>query len=647
MALTHCEVEFSNRLMFVSQIEKQVLSESGQEEFRFDTIELREDVLQHRRDTLQEEAPESPEKFSKSTKISYLMRRRKKELRMLNMLAEAILKHTRLDTISSPTTTSLSLSEGIFSSYADVRSTSLEEKIKKTMLGHRMSEEDGLMEKGEGGGMLTDIIESHGEMLGSDEEDTLEKLLKSTAEEIQHMHWEDIKKHAQIWIQYVENTLSQVMHERNFARKIFVNAKDSDSAFALVMKSHFDTIVSQALGICKSRKTPEKVFALLDMLNAWDKEKALTTSLTEMGSAGGDAKVLANKLHEMYWFMVNSVRDTYLEFTNALERDVVGQSKKASHGSSSTPKGKKIHGGSWTPSKRFKMLMNMDSLDNQHNQNSIPENCTIHPLAAYLIQYCRRLQDHPNASSVLTRRSNSEAARCTEEDEVMAKIIVRLLNMLYKNLKLKVQRRCITNNQNIHSGGTFSRRQGYDAEQEVQSFNDLFMLNNGNYILKSAESFKYCAALERSGFINEMKENVRRFKNSYIHASWRLIVEWLEMIDETLKRHQNVLNTKDSAESEKQLKNLLKQVQNTWKFRYRTQRTWYVPDPELRQSLKSRLEQYVLPAFVKVSKALDTFAESSGQAYWKRMFPLMWEEGTVRKQIELQLFEGHYDKAAR
>ena len=44
-------------------------------------------------------------------------------LRLLNMLAEAILKHNEMATTS--------LSEGIFTSYADVRSTSLEEKIKK------------------------------------------------------------------------------------------------------------------------------------------------------------------------------------------------------------------------------------------------------------------------------------------------------------------------------------------------------------------------------------------------------------------------------------------------------------------------------------------------------------------------------------
>ena len=50
----------------------------------------------------------------------------------------------------------------------------------------------------------------------------------------------------------------------------------------------------------------------------------------------------------------------------------------------------------------------------------------------------------------------------------------------------------------------------------------------------------------------------------------------------------------------------------------------------------------MLPGFTECAGQLNSFVESSGQIYWKRLFPLFWEEGSMRKAIELQLFEGHW-----
>ncbi|QDZ22767.1 subunit Exo70 of exocyst complex [Chloropicon primus] len=603
MALTHCEVEFSNRLMFISQIEQCIHSATKQNDLHL-TLELRQDAITHRRQTQQQDVPALPDEFSGSHEVSYLLERRKRELRLLNMLAGTILMH-RVDHTRS-------VSESLFTSYADVRSTSMKEKIGKVMiasLGRSLGTEDQ-----EGA-------------LESDEE-ALKRLLETSAEDLQHMHWEGIQRHVKFWIQYLDCTLAHVMPERSFARKIFMDERDCSTAFAMVLKGNFDTMVSHATGIARSRKSPEKVFALLDMLNAWDKEKALTETLTDMVAVPGVAGQLASKMQEMYMLLMNSVRDTYREFTNAVERDDVGHSKsKSSSSMSSTPSKKKVPSLKWTPSKGFRMLMN-NAESSFESQSSIPENATIHPLTAYLIQYCRRLQQYPNASTVLNRRATG-ATNVLGNDDVMGKTIAKLLNTLLKNLKIKVQRLSLS-----------GKKQSI-GEQDMQFFVDLFMLNNANYILKSAKTFQHSKALENAGFFKEMKENVQRHKNSYLHASWRLSVEWLDMIDEKLAKHQHLHNAKEVAESEKQLKQLLKQFQNTWKVRYRTQRTWFLPDPELRQTLKSNLESYIMPGYMKCAKALDEYVTASGQAYWKRLFPLMWEEQLVRKQIELQLFEGH------
>ena len=84
------------------------------------------------------------------------------------------------------------------------------------------------------------------------------------------------------------------------------------------------------------------------------------------------------------------------------------------------------------------------------------------------------------------------------------------MNILLKNLKIKVQL-------SLSASSRISL-----SDQDKQAFVDLFMLNNGNYILKSALSFEHCQGLEKTGFIKEMQEIVHRHKNSYLHASWRL-----------------------------------------------------------------------------------------------------------------------------
>ena len=82
-----------------------------------------QDVLRHRRLTQQEEVPESPDKFVNSAKVAYLMERRKRELRILNLLAGAILAHGQGNASS----------EALFTSYADVRATSMGERVGRMM----------------------------------------------------------------------------------------------------------------------------------------------------------------------------------------------------------------------------------------------------------------------------------------------------------------------------------------------------------------------------------------------------------------------------------------------------------------------------------------------------------------------------------
>ena len=263
--------------------------------------------------------------------------------------------------------------------------------------------------------------------------------------------------------------------------------RDCAAAFALVLNGNFATIASHATGIARSRKTPEKVFVLLDMLTAWEKERALAETLTSLGEHGGVAGQLASKVQEMYTMLVNSARDTYREFAMAVERDDVGGSREGKVEGTR----KKVSGLIPTPTKGLRLIL-AGPQDGHQSQSSVPENATIHPLTAYLIQYCRRLQQYPSASRILNRRATGTTRE--EGEDLAGRMISRLLHTLLKNLKIKVQR--------LSHG-----KQASDG-QDAQHFADVFMLNNANYILSRARCFEHAEALEQIGFFQEMRETV-------------------------------------------------------------------------------------------------------------------------------------------
>ena len=251
--------------------------------------------------------------------------------------------------------------------------------------------------------------------------------------------------------------------------KIFMEERDCAAAFALVLNGNFATIASHATGIARSRKTPEKVFVLLDMLTAWEKERALAETLTSLGEHGGVAGQLASKVQEMYTMLVNSARDTYREFAMAVERDDVGN--QGGQGG-----GHEEEGFWFDPNAHQGPSPDFGGASRRPPEPELGARERHHPsLTAYLIQYCRRLQQYPSASRILNRRATGTTRE--EGEDLAGRMISRLLHTLLKNLKIKVQR--------LSHG-----KQASDG-QDAQHFADVFMLNNANYILSRARCFEH------------------------------------------------------------------------------------------------------------------------------------------------------------
>ena len=104
---------------------------------------------------------------------------------------------------------------------------------------------------------------------------------------LQRLTWSDLKRRVKVWCALASATEKHLDYEKSLAGEIFVNIRHNNSdastpgtsssslshadlAFARVIESSINRIVNQAKMITRSRKSPEKVFALLGMMEHYD-----------------------------------------------------------------------------------------------------------------------------------------------------------------------------------------------------------------------------------------------------------------------------------------------------------------------------------------------------------------------------------------
>ncbi|KAI5065536.1 hypothetical protein GOP47_0020231 [Adiantum capillus-veneris] len=118
----------------------------------------------------------------------------------------------------------------------------------------------------------------------------------------------------------------------------------------------------------------------------------------------------------------------------------------------------------------------------------------------------------------------------------------------------------------------------------------LFLMNNVHYIVQKVKKCEL-ASLVGKEWVEKQSSQVRQHATNYLRLSWKKLLNFLQ--EEGL----HVSGTFFRGVSKSMLKDRLKCFNSLFEELHRTQSSWSVPDPELREELRISIEEKVIPAY--------------------------------------------------
>ncbi|XP_019186366.1 PREDICTED: exocyst complex component EXO70A1-like [Ipomoea nil] len=229
-----------------------------------------------------------------------------------------------------------------------------------------------------------DVFTIYREVRASSVEQSLRKLgvERVSKEDVQKMQWEVLEAKIGNWIHYMRIAVKLLFPaEKKVSEQVF-EGYDSirDQCFADVTANSVSVLFSFGEAIAKSKRSPEKLFVLLDM---YEIMREIQTEMdiifaskhcTDMREA---TTVLTKRLAE-------TSQETFVDFEEAVEKDATKTT---------------VHDG------------------------------TVHPLTSYVINYVKFLFDYQSTLKLLFREFDD-----TDADVQMASITTRIIQALMTNL---------------------------------------------------------------------------------------------------------------------------------------------------------------------------------------------------------------------
>ena len=433
-----------------------------------------------------------------------------------------------------------------------------------------------------------------------------------------------------VWLSMVSAIALHLEAERDFAYGIFSEDR-ADAAFASAVSGLFVLLLTVARAVASGPHSPEKVFALLDMLQRLDgqdlgaKLKSVHIQRTRGGSIGVRSpnhrsrvleglEGLLRKLEETKGVLMKAAQTTFTEFAKALEKED-GVLSIAIHG------GHRKRGGKGGHAK---------ALGARDHAAGIPRNATVHPLTAYTIHYIRRLYGYDSAPRYLLNQR-----RGTGRD-AMGEMFCSILGSLGKALRRKVQSSASVDGSKIFYSHNASKASSYIEDAHRRSFGDVFMMNNLNYIVGSIAKSKFGHLLNDGPFVSEQKQQIQRYMSSYIHSSWKLPREWLDLVYHRLNDLARLgagAEELEAIEADKKLKGFLRQFHAAWKALVQDQSAWAIPDDALKAALCGKVAKDFLPSYGRCAAVLAELSATPSIAAMTKYIPT-----DARRVIETSLF---------
>ncbi|KAL2534534.1 exocyst subunit exo70 family protein A2 [Abeliophyllum distichum] len=232
-------------------------------------------------------------------------------------------------------------------------------------------------------GQQQQLFNIYRETRSSAVEQTLRKLgvERLSKDDVQKMQWEVLEAKIGDWIHFVRIVVKLLfVAEKSVCDQIFDHESLRDQCFAEVTANSVAMLLSFGEAIAKSRRSPEKLFVLLDMyeiMREVQPDMDIIFGSKYCGEMREAAKVLTKRLAQ-------TAQETFGDFEEAVEKDATKTAV----------------------------------LDG-----------TVHPLTSYVINYVKFVFDYQSTLKQLFKEFNDG-----DEDEQLASITTRIMQALQSNL---------------------------------------------------------------------------------------------------------------------------------------------------------------------------------------------------------------------
>eukprot|EP00246_Nothoceros_aenigmaticus_P013465 TRINITY_DN464_c0_g1_i1.p1 TRINITY_DN464_c0_g1~~TRINITY_DN464_c0_g1_i1.p1 ORF type:complete len:672 (-),score=145.52 TRINITY_DN464_c0_g1_i1:382-2397(-) len=361
---------------------------------------------------------------------------------------------------------------------------------------------------------------------------------KTSIDEVQKMTWESLESKIKKWIQAMKVAVKVLFaSERRLCDQI-VLPPVRETCFAELSKPAITDLLHFAEAIAISRRSPEKLFKILDIY------ETLRDLLPEVDTifSGESCFSVRSEAAGIVMRLGEAARGTFAEFENAIQRDT---SRNA------------VAGGAVHPLTRYVMnyitflFVYMDTLEQLFGGNRQGPN----------------VNGLPDATADHFQEDDGRGGRDQERTPLAAQTMV-ITHVLQTNLE------------------------GKSKLYKDNALTYLFLMNNVHYIVQKVRCSEEVRTLLGDDWVKKRTGFVRQCATNYQRAAWGKVFACLR--DEGINGSGGSLS---SGVSRVVLKDRFKNFNAAFDDIHKAQTAWIVPDPQLRDELRISIEDRLLPAY--------------------------------------------------
>ncbi|XP_043703234.1 exocyst complex component EXO70A1-like [Telopea speciosissima] len=385
-------------------------------------------------------------------------------------------------------------------------------------------------------GYLRECIQVYGSVRKSAVDASFRRLgiEKLSIGDIQRLEWDALESKIRRWIRAAKVCVRILFaSEKLLCEQIFngIGSAADDACFMETVKGPAVQLFNFADAISISRRSPEKLFKMLDLYDA------LSDLLPDIDAVfnSKSSESVRVQAAEILSRLVEAVRGILSEFENAVQRET-----------SKIP----VPGG------------------------------TIHPLTRYVMNYINLISDYKQTLLDLIVSIPSTASRYSDDPSTpdlefpepenrspLALHLVWIIVILESNLE------------------------GKSKLYKDSSLAHLFLMNNVHYIVQKVKRSPELQEMIGDDYLRKLMGKFRQAATSYQRSTWVRILHSLR--DEGL----HVSGSFSSGVSKTALRERFKTFNAMFEEVHRTQATWLVPDPQLREELRISMSEKIIPAY--------------------------------------------------